>query len=205
MVSSIAENGGRSCVNASGVWTTAHARRDRGGAGRAAGRDPARAPRTTRRPSSRRSPTRGVAERISRHDRPRAARARRARRDGARTAPAAGVVDWEGATYLLPTIVLCESPDHPLANREFLFPFASVVPVTAEEMPARPGADAGAHRASPRTRRCVERLLASPLVHRLNLGPHAHLAGELGPAARGQPVRAPLRCAARSSGRVGAA
>ena len=39
MVSSIAENGGRSCVNASGVWTTAHAPRDRRGAGRAARRD----------------------------------------------------------------------------------------------------------------------------------------------------------------------
>ena len=30
----------------------------------------------------------------------------------------------------------CDSPEHPLANREFLFPFASVVEVPAEEMPA---------------------------------------------------------------------
>ena len=36
----------------------------------------------------------------------------------------------DGCTYLLPTIVLCESSEHPLANREFLFPFAAVVTVT---------------------------------------------------------------------------
>ena len=33
-----------------------------------------------------------------------------------------------------PTVVLCDSLDHPLANREFLFPYASVVPVSQEEV-----------------------------------------------------------------------
>ena len=50
-----------------------------------------------------------------------------------------GWCEWDGATYLLPTIVLCDSPDHPLANREFLFPFASVVPVAPEDIPDRLG------------------------------------------------------------------
>ena len=80
------------------------------------------------------------------------------------------LVVWEGGSYLLPTVVLCESPDHALANREFLFPFASVVPVAAEAIPAGLGPslvltaitdDAAIRR----------RLLASPLVQRLNLGP----------------------------------
>ena len=31
------------------------------------------------------------------------------------------LVRWEGSTYLLPTIIYCDSPSHPLANREFLF------------------------------------------------------------------------------------
>jgi acyl-CoA reductase-like NAD-dependent aldehyde dehydrogenase len=36
-------------------------------------------------------------------------------------------VEFEGGTYLRPTIIFCESFDHPLANREFLCPYASVV------------------------------------------------------------------------------
>ena len=98
----------------------------------------------------------------------------------------------EGSTYLLPTIVLCASPDHPLANREFLFPFASVVPVAPEDLPERLGPSL-AVTAITEDEALVRRLLASPLVHRLNLGPDPHPAGDLGPAPRGQPVRAPLR------------
>jgi acyl-CoA reductase-like NAD-dependent aldehyde dehydrogenase len=36
-------------------------------------------------------------------------------------------VTFEGGVYLRPTIILCDSFEHPLANREFLFPYASVV------------------------------------------------------------------------------
>src|SRR4029453_10947028 len=51
----------------------------------------------------------------------------------ARHRPGGPGVPWQGSPYLLPTVVLCESADHPLANREFLFPFASVVPVRPDE------------------------------------------------------------------------
>jgi acyl-CoA reductase-like NAD-dependent aldehyde dehydrogenase len=37
------------------------------------------------------------------------------------------LVEYDGYTYLLPTIVRCDKPGHPLANTELLFPFASVV------------------------------------------------------------------------------
>ena len=80
------------------------------------------------------------------------------------------VVDWEGATYLLPTVVLCDSPEHPLANREFLFPFATVVPVTAEDMPSAFGPTL-AVTAITNDQALLDRMLASPLLHRLNLGP----------------------------------
>ena len=65
---------------------------------------------------------------------------------GARDVTAAIVTDprlatVDGCTYLQPTIVLCDSPDHPLANREFLFPFAAVVKVTPEDMPRHACAD----------------------------------------------------------------
>ena len=72
-------------------------------------------------------------------------------------------------TYLLPTIVLCERPDHPLANREFLFPFASVVPVAAGDVPAVLGKTLvlTALTNDPGLR---GRIVASPLVDRLNFG-----------------------------------
>jgi hypothetical protein len=78
-------------------------------------------------------------------------------------------VSTESGTYLLPTVILCDRPDHPLANREFLFPFVSVVPVSPAEIPAALGrtlvltaltGDADLR----------QRIVASPLVDRLNLG-----------------------------------
>jgi acyl-CoA reductase-like NAD-dependent aldehyde dehydrogenase len=86
------------------------------------------------------------------------------RREGGR------VMRWEGATYLLPTIVHCDSPSHPLANREFLFPFASVVEVHPDDLPECLGPSL-AVTVITSDQSLVRRLLASPLVHRLNLGP----------------------------------
>src|SRR6202034_3071292 len=43
-------------------------------------------------------------------------------------------VEFEGGIYLRPTVVLCDSFAHPLANREFLCPYASVVEVPQSEM-----------------------------------------------------------------------
>ncbi len=41
---------------------------------------------------------------------------------------------FDGATYLRPTIIRCPSFEHPLANREFLFPYASVIEMPQEKM-----------------------------------------------------------------------
>lgn len=168
MVASIVENSGRSCVNASGVWTASHAREI---ATALAERLARVVPRAEEDPEAQLAPFADprVAERIS------AAIDQGLAEGGAeeltarfRSGPRLVVSD--GAAYLLPTVVLCDSPDHRLANREFLFPFASVVPVAPEAIPARLGPslvltaiteDAGIRR----------RLLASPLVQRLNLGP----------------------------------
>jgi hypothetical protein len=78
-------------------------------------------------------------------------------------------VTWEGATYLLPTVVLCDSPDHPLANREFLFPFASVVPITAAQIPDALGPTL-AVTAITEDAAILRRIIASPDLHRLNMG-----------------------------------
>ena len=60
-------------------------------------------------------------------------------------------------------------PSIPLANREFLFPFAAVVPVKPEEMPSAFGPTLAAT-AITADEALLDRLLASPLLHRLNLG-----------------------------------
>jgi len=78
-------------------------------------------------------------------------------------------VVFEGATYLRPTIVLCESFDHPLANREFLFPYASVVEVPQAEMLGRIG-NSLVVSAITRDVAFRQSLLESPLIERLNLG-----------------------------------
>jgi hypothetical protein len=69
----------------------------------------------------------------------------------------------------LPTIVHCDSAEHALANREFLFPFASVVPVRQEALPRALGPSLVVT-AITHDRRLIGRLLASPEVGRLNLG-----------------------------------
>jgi predicted ABC-type transport system involved in lysophospholipase L1 biosynthesis ATPase subunit len=152
MASSVAENGGRSCVNASGVWTPAHAREI---AEALADRLVAIRPRAEDDPEAQLAPfaNAAVAQAISSMiDRelevPGAVDLTASRRSGPR------MVTWEGATYLLPTVVLCESPAHPLANREFLFPFASVVPV-APAGSRTPSAPPSPSPPSPRTKGCA--------------------------------------------------
>jgi hypothetical protein len=44
------------------------------------------------------------------------------------------LVCHDGGKYLLPTLVRCQSLDHPLGNTEFLFPFASLVEMRQDQM-----------------------------------------------------------------------
>lgn len=79
-------------------------------------------------------------------------------------------VQCEGGVYLRPTIVLCESFAHPLANREFLCPYASVVETPQAEMLKQIGPSLVVT-AITRDPVFTEQLLESPLIERLNLGP----------------------------------
>src|ERR1044072_9256327 len=77
---------------------------------------------------------------------------------------------YQDCSYLLPTIVLCEDADHPLANKEFLFPFASVVKTSQEQIPAvlGPSLVVTAITSDPNL---IQQLVTSPNVDRLNIGP----------------------------------
>ena len=79
------------------------------------------------------------------------------------------VASVHGGNYLLPTIVRCDA-SHPLANREFLFPFASVVEVSAADLPdcLGPSLVVTCISNDPAFR---ARFVASPHVDRLNFGP----------------------------------
>ena len=174
---SISNNGGRSCVNASGVWVTKHADRIAEALARKlaavvprAADDPEAVlapfadPETARRISALIDADMNAglsAEALAKVD--------EARDISAKVRGSDRVASAHGGTYVLPTIIRCDA-DHPLANREFLFPFASVVEVPAGELPDVLGpslvvtciSDDPAFRA---------RFVASPHVDRLNFGP----------------------------------
>jgi acyl-CoA reductase-like NAD-dependent aldehyde dehydrogenase len=167
MVASITENGGRSCINASGVWVTRHGKEI---AQALAERVAKIVPRDAEDPAALLAPfaNPAIAERIS-----------KIVDSGLREAGAtdmteqvrgARVVEQDGATYLLPTIVHVEHHEHPLANREFLFPFASVVEVKPEEMPEAFGPSLVVT-AITDDQKLINKIVASPHVDRLNIGP----------------------------------
>jgi acyl-CoA reductase-like NAD-dependent aldehyde dehydrogenase len=167
MVSSIADNGGRSCINASGVWVTRHAEEI---ARALAARMAKITPRASDDPQAQIAPfvDPNVASRISQVidqglSEPGTREVTSDYREGPR------LVESEGCSYLLPTVVLCESPEHGLANREFMFPFVSVVQVTAEQIPDAlgPSLVVTAITSDPDLSR---RLLNSANVDRLNFG-----------------------------------
>jgi acyl-CoA reductase-like NAD-dependent aldehyde dehydrogenase len=168
LVDSIAMNGGRSCVNASCVVVPRHADEI---AEALAERLGVLRPRPLDDPGAKLAAfaDAGLAERID------AAITGALEGNGAREV-SAGVRQGErrvtlaGSTFLQPTVVRCERLEHPLANTEYLFPFASVVEVD----------DAGALdwmgdtlvvSAITRDPANVERLTRSKRIGRLNLGP----------------------------------
>jgi len=171
VASSVADNGGRSCVNASGVWTPAHGREI---ALALAEKLAAIEPRAADDPEASIAPfvDPRVATRISGqidaglHEAG-AEEVTAVHRRGPR------LVQRDGSTYLLPTVIHCTSSSHPLANREFLFPFVSVVDVTADEMASMPAClgPTLVVTALTKDQDLIDRLLRSDLIGRLNLGP----------------------------------
>ena len=166
IIASIADNGGRSCVNASAVWTPKYAdeiaealaERLARIAPRAADDEEARIapfvdPRVAQRINS--IIDQGLSE-------PGARDVTAAHRDAERLAV------WNDCSYLLPTIVRCE-PDHPLATKEFLFPFASVVQVKQTDIPELLPSSLVVT-AITKDPVFIGKLVSSPQIDRLNIG-----------------------------------
>ncbi|MFN7961444.1 MAG: aldehyde dehydrogenase family protein [Thermoanaerobaculia bacterium] len=167
LATSVAANGGRSCFNASGVWTSSHGRElAQALAERLAG-IPARG---LEDPAAELAamPSRAAAERLSAH------LDRLLEAGGAvdLSAPLRGprLVEVEGCAFLLPTVVWLTDPEHPLAQTELLFPFVSVVEVPQEQILERMG-PALVATALGEDSGWRQEILASPKIDRLNLGP----------------------------------
>jgi hypothetical protein len=168
IVTSVSSNGGRSCINASSVRTPAQGRelaealarrlaeirprpRDDASALLAAFPDPATARGIDA--AIERGLAQGGAEDVS-----------------ARVRGSDRLVEFEGGTYLLPTVIYCEDRENPLANQEYLFPFVSVLEVPAAELieTLGPSLVVTALTDDPRLER---ELLGRYEIGRLNLGP----------------------------------
>lgn len=164
---SIAANGGRSCINASGVWTPAYGREI---AEAIAHRLAQIEPRPLDDPEARiaafSNPVAAVqiSDVIDVHLKSGGAVDLTAGQRGGRLA------ELDGLTFLNPTLVWCESPEHPLANTEYLFPYSSVVEAPRAGLPDRIGPSLVVTVLT-EDEDLVGELLNSPHVDRLNAGP----------------------------------
>jgi acyl-CoA reductase-like NAD-dependent aldehyde dehydrogenase len=166
MVASIADNGGRSCVNASAVWvpryadeiSEALAQRLAQIVPRAADDERAQvAPFVDPRIANRINGIidQGLTE-------PGARDVTATYRDGER------LVVWNDCSYLLPSIIRCDA-HHPLAVKEFLFPFAAVVQVKQTDI--RKLLDASlVVTAITNDHGFIQTLVSSSQIDRLNIG-----------------------------------
>ena len=167
IVTSVAANGGRSCINASGLWVPVFGRELAEVLAERLAQIDARPLDDPQAEIAAFSDPR-VAHLISEHiDQQLAAGGAEdltaQYREGGR------VAEVGGCTFLRPTVVWCDSADHPLAQAEYLFPFVSVVEVPQEEMLDRIGSTLVAT-ALTEDERFINSLLNSTKIERLNIG-----------------------------------
>ncbi len=167
LAESVALNGGRSCINASAIWTPSHGREL---AAALAERLASIAPR----------PADDPAAELPAFVNPKFAEMMDAAITAGLGTPGAEdlslahrperLVRQDGCTYLLPTVIWCRDREHPLAGKEFLFPYVAVVECPPEDMLESIGptlvatviTDDPALKAA---------LMTCPHVDRLNIGP----------------------------------
>ena len=168
MAASISENGGRSCINASAIVVPKYAAEIADALAQKLGPI---APTRNDDPDARLSGFANVkmAEFIDAQiedglKTPGATEATAKYRNGPRK------VEFEGGVYLRPTIVQCDSFAHPLANKEYLCPYASVVQCPQSEMLGKIGYSLSVS-AITKDEAFIEQIQAFPEIERLNIGP----------------------------------
>ncbi|HIM56284.1 MAG TPA: aldehyde dehydrogenase family protein, partial [Candidatus Latescibacteria bacterium] len=168
MAASVAENGGRSCINASGVWVPSRGREIAEGLARRLAQIEPRAlddANAELAAFSKPELAHRLSELIDRQLKTPGAEDLTAKVRGT-----ARVAEVGGCTFLRPTVIWCEDPQHPLANAEYLFPFVSVVEMGQRHVLETIGPTLVAT-AITEDEFFIEELLACTSVDRLNLGP----------------------------------
>jgi acyl-CoA reductase-like NAD-dependent aldehyde dehydrogenase len=168
IIESIAANGGRSCINASAVWTPRHGRAIADALAQRLAKVQARPWDDPNAELAAFANTK-VAEALNNMveeglKTPGATDVTLAKRGSPR------LVQNDRSAWLLPTIIYCESWEHPLANKEFLFPYASVIECPTDAMPQAIGPTL-AVMALTDDPAFTQSLLDSRNVERLHLGP----------------------------------
>ena len=167
IATSVADNGGRSCVNASGVWVAGHSSEIAHALAKRLAEivpRPADDEQALLAPFADSTVPARVSEMIDADLHVPGATDVTAQYRGSER-----VKTTADGTYLLPTVVLCDGPGHPLANREFMFPFVSVVPVGDDVLPGAMGSSLVVSLISA-NESLRDRFVRSPHVDRLNLG-----------------------------------
>jgi hypothetical protein len=168
MEGSIAANGGRSCINASAIWTPQNAREIAEALAARLSKVqalPVDDPRATIAAFANTTMAERISAMIDHELRvPGAADLTQQLRGSPR------LVRQGRVAYLLPTIIHCIDREHPLTNREYLFPFASVVECPSAEIPEAIGKSLVVS-AITEDPRFIQSLMTSPNVDRLNIGP----------------------------------
>ena len=137
MATAVVENGGRSCLNASGVWVPEHGREIAEALAKRLAQIEARAmddPNAQIAAFTNKKFARRISETIDAQLKISGAEDLTEKFRGGKR-----LVEKDGCTFLLPTVIWCEDAEHPLANVEFLFPFVSVVQVPQQELLRRIG------------------------------------------------------------------
>ena len=167
MVTSITANGGRSCINASGVWVPSHGKEIAEALAerlaKIVGR-PLDDPEAKIAAFTNTHFADQISKTIDIHLRTSGAEELTTKLRGDR------LVELDGLKFLNPTVVWCEDHTHPLANTEFLFPFASVVEVPQAEMLDKIGPSLVVT-ALTEDEQFINACLDSSHVERLNVGP----------------------------------
>jgi acyl-CoA reductase-like NAD-dependent aldehyde dehydrogenase len=166
MVDSVFSNGGRGCINASGIWASRHTEEIAQAIAERIGptlalppEDPQAALAAFAVPGAARAIWKTIAAQLN--------------EPGATHVTAAfgdRLVDMDRIGYIRPTVVHCDSPGLQLANTEFMYPFVSVVKCPQEQMLKKIGGTLVAT-AITEDSQWKRQLLNAPHIDRLNIGP----------------------------------
>ena len=168
LVDSVFANSGRSCINCSSIWVPRHGAAIADAIAQRLGPvEPL--PPTDPKASLAAFTTKGVAEAMHNQieeklQSPGTTEVTAKYRQGDRWIP------HERCDYLRPTIVHCSSPDSPLANTEYMFPFASVVDCPQSKMISAMGSTLVCS-AITEDPKFIQQLLDAVTIDRLNVGP----------------------------------